>query len=322
MPFRERPRLTWRMAAGDFQPEKGAAYIFGGGLEERSEHVESWLASRRDVVMCRVVEQGEAELTARLSDSTVTVQLRSAAQIASLLAALGDEIYLDITGLAHHIWAPLLRGAWVANKRLWAVYVEPHEYNRASAPTEGRPYDLSERIEGVKPLPGFASLGDVDEDRYLFAPLLGFEGTRLIHVVEHVQPPAESTVPVIGVPGFRAEYPFVTYRGNRKPLMDGQFWPNARYASANCPFDLFYTLRGMLVDFDKEYVRVAPIGTKPHGLGAVIFSLSSERRVEIIYDHPIRKPGRTTGSARLCLYDLSTFMRSQDFAWDAVSVSA
>jgi hypothetical protein len=47
----------------------------------------------------------------------------------------------------------------------------------------------------------------------------------------------------------------------------------------------------------------------------VLFALSAEDRVELIYDHPIRKAGRTTGSARLCLYDLSTFVNSQEFGW-------
>jgi hypothetical protein len=224
-------------------------------------------------------------------------------------------VYLDITGLAHHIWAPFLRSLLRSDKRVFGIYVEPGEYTRTPTPTEGTIYDLSERIAGIAPLPGFASLRESRDDEYTFVPLLGFEGTRLIHVVEDVQPSAEATVPIIGVPGFRLEYPLVSYKGNRKPLVDGGSWTNARYATANCPFDLFFVLEQIVVEFGRPNLRVAPIGTKPHGLGAVLFTLAAEDRVEIVYDHPIRKPGRTTGSARLCIYDISTFWTSPASRW-------
>src|SRR5205823_2858744 len=128
-------------------------------------------------------------------------------ELGLILDALPDEIYLDITGLAHHVWAPLLRAGLDAGKRVWAVYVEPGEYTRTATPTEGTIFDLSEKISGIAPIPGFASLGrSPDSDDGLFIPLLGFEGTRLIHVSEHVQATSDATVPIVGVPGFRAEY--------------------------------------------------------------------------------------------------------------------
>jgi hypothetical protein len=53
-------------------------------------------------------------------------------------------------------------------------------------------------------------------------------------------------------------------------------------------------------------LQIAPIGTKPHALGAVLFCLSRPRSVELVYDHPIRKLGRTTGASRLLVYDVSS----------------
>jgi len=44
------------------------------------------------------------------------------------------------------------------------------------------------------------------------------------------------------------------------------------------------------------------IGTKPHALGAVMFALTSPSRIELIYDNPIRKEGRTDGLDRLLVY--------------------
>jgi len=314
MPHRECPRLTRRMAAGVFAPQAGSGYIFAGGPEERASHVEAWW-SAGNVVLAEIVRQEKATLSVAIEGSLYEAHLRSHLELARLLECLPEKVYLDITGLAHHVWAPLLRAALPVKRCLWAVYVEPGEYTRTPTPTEGTIYDLSEKISGIAPLPGFATLGDVGDDQYAFVPLLGFEGTRLIHVNEHVQAPGDATVPVIGVPGFRLEYPFVSLKGNRKPLVDGRYWVNVRYATANCPFDLFFSLRGIMRDFQRGYLRIAPIGTKPHGLGAVLFALSAEDRVELIYDHPIRKTGRTTGSGRLCLYDISTFVASDEFRW-------
>ncbi len=305
------------MAASDFVPRAHSGYLFAGGPEERAAHLDHWRASSQ-AVLVEIETQAAASFRVNVGGAAQRdVFLRSRRGLSELMASLPDELYLDITGLAHHTWAPLLRAAIDCRKRLWGVYVEPGDYTRNSTPTEGTIYDLSERILGIAPLPGFATLQGVDERSFAFVPLLGFEGTRLIHVGEHVQAPMESTVPIVGVPGFRAEYPFVSLKGNRKPLVEGRFWTNTLYATANCPFDTFFVLRSVLDGTDWEYLRIAPIGTKPHGLGAVLFALSAEDRVELIYDHPIRKPGRTTGSARLCLYDVSTFVESDDFHWAA-----
>jgi hypothetical protein len=308
------------MTASEFTPIAGSGYLFSTGGEERAEHVEVWRGST-DVVLAEVVDEDEASITVKIGDKTYDTFLRSHEGVQELLRHLPDALYLDITGLPHHVWAPILRAALDTGKSLWGIYVEPGEYTRTLTPTEGTIYDLSERIAGISPLPTFATLAEPSEEDSLFVPLLGFEGTRLIHVTEHVQPPGDSTVPIVGVPGFRAEYPFVALKGNRKPLLDGGYWVNLRYATANCPFDLFFALRGVVVEFQKSYLRVAPIGTKPHGLGAVLFALSSEDHVELIYDHPIRKAGRTTGSARLCLYDIATFVSADDYRWASAEAS-
>ena len=55
---------------------------------------------------------------------------------------------------------------------------------------------------------------------------------------------------------------------------------------------------------------VAPIGTKPHALGAVLYYLDHSRTVEVLYDHPVRKERRTLGTSRVCLYDLALLPRT------------
>ena len=66
-------------------------------------------------------------------------------------------------------------------------------------------------------------------------------------------------------------------------------------------------LREIVPRYRSDFLKIAPIGTRPHALGAVLFLLSSERRVELVYDHPIRRASGTTCSANLLVYDVSQF---------------
>jgi len=187
------------------------------------------------------------------------------------------------------------------------TYVEPREYRFSQGPTENEIFDLSEAIEGIAPLPGFTRLREPPYGEVCFIPLLGFEGTRFAYMIEQVQPPGENIVPIVGVPGFRPEYPFYTYHGNRFPLSQNHAWKNVRFAIANCPFSLFYLLDEIASERGGQFLKVAPIGTKPHALGAVIYSLA-RGSIELLYDFPIRKAKRTEGTARLLAYHISDFL--------------
>jgi hypothetical protein len=308
MPIRDRPVLTEIYSSIDrFIPQVGSAYIFGTSVEERSAHSEEWDARAAEVDFIRITQQEPNSFTVERSGANEQVGLRSSEQLKQLIDSLGDKrIYLDITGLSHHVWAPLLRTSLAAGKELSAVYVEPSDYRFSNTPTEGEIFDLSERILGISPIPGFASLSDPDNDRVCFIPLLGFEGTRFAYLLEQVQPPGDKIFPIIGVPGFRPQYPFFTYHGNSFPLLQSQAWKNVRFATANCPFSLFYALEDLAKDYPQDLLKIAPIGTKPHALGAILYSLARPQNVEIVYDHPIRKATRTEGTSRLLVYRVST----------------
>ena len=154
-------------------------------------------------------------------------------------------------------------------------------------------------------MPGFASLARAPDESTVFVPLLGFEGARFAHVLEAVQPDRPDIYPIVGVPGFRPEYPFHTYLGNRSVLSETRSWHNVRYVPANCAFSVYQTLEEIARRNPGRTIQVAPIGTKPHALGSVLFTLDHPDRMEIVYDHPVRKEMRTSGFSRVCLYDLS-----------------
>jgi hypothetical protein len=306
MAVADEPILTDSYLRADlFRPLRDSVYVYERSIEQRSEHLEPW-ANAEDIDFVEVVAEGEAHADIALSGSPRRVLLRSERQLDGLANDLGPKpVYLDITGLSHHVWAPLLRSLLRVKADVRVVYVEPTKYRFDPAPTEGQIFDLSERIRGLAPLPGFASLASSGEEAAVFIPLLGFEGRRLSYLIEQVQPGNDRIIPIVGVPGFRPEYPFHAYLGNKRPLLETGAWQRARYVPASCPFSIFYLLDRIATENLDGLLRIAPIGTKPHALGAVLFKVVSTYRVELVYDHPIRKPGRTSGSDMLHVYHVS-----------------
>lgn len=313
MAVRDHPILTEIFSAPNkFLPENGSAFLLGTSVEQRSVYPKRWedKATANAVEFVRVINQSATFIDVVLAGSTIRVQLRSSTQLNEFWSKIGKRtIYLDITGLGHHVWAPLLKSA-LAHKRgskLKVIYREPINYKFRKNPIEGEIYDLSEAINGIAPIPGFASLKRIDDENVCFVPLLGFEGTRLAYIVEQVQPSGGKVIPIIGVPGFLPQYPFQTYHGNQLPLLQTKGWRNVHFATANCPFSLFYVLEDIASKYSGDFLRIAPIGTKPHALGAVLYNIAKPKEVELIYDHPIRKRERTEGAARLLLYHISAF---------------
>ncbi|TWT92938.1 hypothetical protein [Neorhodopirellula pilleata] len=304
------PSLVYEDHAS-FEPEADSLYIGFEGIEERSGHFQNLVASSNSVKFLEVVREGETEFETRLvgTTGTTTHRLRSRKQLAELWTAHESaSVYLDITGLRHHVWIPLLRSALSLSNPVHVIYVEPEQYRHSLTPTESQIFDLSERIEGIAPIPGFASLRRTT-DEFIFLPLLGFEGTRLAYLLEQVQPLNDKIVPIVGVPGYLPEHPFNSFLGNRIALQETDAWQRVRYADANCPFSLFYLLEQIEREFRPEHSKIAVIGTKPHALGGALFVLGDPTRRELIYDHPVRKTERTSGVGRLLQYEVSEFMR-------------
>ena len=295
------------------RPQANSLYITGVSVEERSRHTTNWEHSCSDVCFARLHSTDRSRARFQVDGLSVLISLRSSESVSRFLSAKSySSYYLDVTGLPHHVWAPLLRVLCSRCESVFCVYVEPADYRQSEMPTESTLFDLSEKIEGISPLPGFASFPSVIEDDTLFVALLGFEGARFAHMLENLQPNRDQIFPVVGVPGFRAEYPFYTYVGNRAQLLETRSWQNVRFAAANCPFSLYYLLIELSERLPQRRMVVGMIGTKPHAIGAVLFHLRHPHRVELVYDFPVRKAQRTEGTSRVCLYDVSLLGIAQD----------
>lgn len=227
------------------------------------------------------------------------------------LRPLSDrDIYLDFTGLSHHIWMPLVRLASDCGLNLHCIYSEPASYRDIPVARVGDFFDLSERIEGISPVPGFSFLSDQMGRPPLLVPLLGFEGTRFKHILEALQPEGDDILPIVGVPGFQADFAFHAFRGNAEPLRTQRAWGRVRYADASCPFSLFERLEGIRAEHRDKFLQISMTGTKPHALGAALFAISHDD-VELVYDHPIRKRDRSSGTGPCHVYHVTDFLASR-----------
>jgi hypothetical protein len=108
----------------------------------------------------------------------------------------------------------------------------------------------------------------------------------------------------VGVPGFRIEYPQITHASNEDFLNEYRAHANVRLARASCPFEAFEALSELHRDCSGRYMYIAPVGTKPHALGAICYALKNPDTTEIMYDNPVRKPGRTAGVRTFHIYKL------------------
>lgn len=286
----------------DFLPETNSVYIYGHTTEGRSYIANDLISKYASHVKFIEIKEFEKNKI-RDTSSKKEYFLRSSDSMRSFLSEYkGTTLYIDSSGLNTRICASLLNNAINYIKELGitdikVIYAEPETYKVIQFSAEGVFNDLSESIEGIEPLPGFASIIPYDGIDADFVALLGFEGGRFKYILENTE--SSNVFPVIGVPGFRAEYPFVAYWGNRSPLDDKDIWCNISYAAANSIVDVYILLTKILKSSQSGKIRIAPIGTKPHAIAAILFAIKYPLKVELIYDNPKRKKERTEGVGKI-----------------------
>ncbi len=294
-----------------------AALVFSSSsTEERGQHP-LWaeiLASHPERCFAIDPESGTAakghKLVLQHNHLDRECSLRDDVEILALLNQ-PRTIIMDISGLSHQVWASILRAVvrTTLAPQLSIVYVEPASYRSHDTPATLGSFDLSVGFDGIRPLPGFARLVSRAQTKSrVFVPMLGFEGSR--PRLAHVELDAGEVAPIVGLPGFKMEFPAVALACNYPYLDEFNGYKHLRYARSACPFDAYNTIVQLARDLAAEHLQIAPLGTKPHAVGAVLYALKEPAKAEIVYDHPVRRPNRTEGLGRTHVYDISAFIRN------------
>lgn len=249
-----------------------------------------------------ISELPEQRISLISKGSTLELSLRDEPGIINLVSQ--EKILFDITGLSHNVWAPLLKILFEANKKIRVLYAEPKEYAPHPTPASSTLFDLTVSFGGLGPLPGFAKLsGPTDDSKCLFIATLGFEGNRPKRLVAQIDP-VPKVIPIVGVPGFQLEFPAFTVISNKSLFKEYQAHSELRYTRASCPFGVIEELEKLRKDYPDHYMYIAPVGTKPHSLGAILYSIMNPSHTEIMFDYPVKKNDRTKGVGTIHIYDV------------------
>ncbi|MCL9807456.1 hypothetical protein NAT51_18155 [Flavobacterium amniphilum] len=219
------------------------------------------------------------------------------------------NILIDITSIKHPIlfyFLALLRKDYKP-KSLVLTYTEPEEYIQQKVENVTKKFDLTEKFCSVKPLPGFLRVNDYNKERLLVA-LMGFEGNRFSKAFEDVNPATRKTYAVVGFPSFQPGWQYYVYSENQYALEQSRAYALIKRATANEPFGAYNILNDIKINNPDYEITIAPIGTKPHSLGACMFAIDNED-VQLYYDFPsFGDKKRTIGVGNTFLYNLTDFI--------------
>jgi hypothetical protein len=188
------------------------------------------------------------------------------------------------------------------------LYVEPDDYKRPRRDhlLHKRDFELSREVPGYRAIPGSALyLRDRKPFRTVF--FLGYEDARLRRAFEEVPMlVSESTAVVFGVPAFRAGWEMHAMANNIGVIKEHNIRGGVYFCGAENPYAVLELLGDIYQGVDGERLVLAPIGTKPHGVGVALFAATHDD-VGIIYDHPQRTKGRSSDVGHWHLFSIDDY---------------
>jgi len=293
----------------DLRIEDDSLYLFSNDGELRSHACADYIKNKWSHVPVLELEYVEKDLMHVVGLSEPDMPLGSQKAFSEFFLRFPHQhVYIDATGMNVRLAAALLLRISSLNKEIHVVYAEPDKYDTKQFHKRGEDHEWAGTIKGISPLPGFSNFANSDDD-YVFCVFLGFEGGRFAHLLKEMQPMEELIIPVLGLPGFRIEYPYNAYWSNRKVLKDTESSANIKYTAANSIVDAYILLHRIKKDNLNHKIVVAPLGTKPHAIASIAFAMNYFKDVEIVYDNPIKMESRSEGIGLILDCNISKLLR-------------
>jgi hypothetical protein len=219
---------------------------------------------------------------------------------------LGKSILLEATTLGVAELLLLIKAlVHMPPKALSIVYAEPEDYSRSRRPNDSRrEFELSDEVQGYRAIPGsMQMLSDRRPQRCVF--FLGYEERRLDRALEDYPMLLPSLCAVVfGVPAYKPGWEMNAFANNLRVMRLKGIGGGVHYCGAQNPRAAYEVLEQVYKASPKgERVFVAPIGTKPTGIGAALFA-ATHPEVGILYDHPTKKTGRSKKLGNWHRYDI------------------
>lgn len=211
------------------------------------------------------------------------------------------NVLIDITSLQHVVIACLLKKILTEIKpaKVFLTYVKPETYIQ----DEVKLYDFSADFSAPMAIPGFASCSKKEE---ILVPFLGFEGIRLKNIIgdEHYS----DINPIVGFPSDDPIWQFETLKYCKDAIVEQDAQLKIRKCKADSVYDAYCELEKIATDYNAKPMVIAPLGTRPHFVAAVIYALRHKKESRIIYDNAIEKNNYTNGIRNIKVYHISRFI--------------
>jgi len=181
----------------------------------------------------------------------------------------------------------------LGRRAITMIYIEPLEYfrPRRSQLVHRRDYELSDEVHEFNAVPGNAIL--LLRDRPVRVMVFaGFEGQRLFRLQEKLgRTPSEFNF-IFGVPAYHPGWEMNAFANNFRFVSGEQMIGRVHFCGAQNPSSAYEILCDVQSACNGERLLVAPIGTKPHGIGCALY-LCEHPEAGVVYDNPVRKKRRS-----------------------------
>lgn len=277
--------------ADEVPAKQWATTLVGHPLDARGEAAVDFARRNSNRVITCEYDSNTFELIidgerVQAEDITDVLRTHLAAPVLIEATTLGfPEILLYCKGLRSH-----------ETKSADFLYVEPARYRRRDSSGRGllhrRDFELSNEIPGYRAIPTTSFvLDDRQQQKLVF--FLGYEERRLDRALEDYPIQPRQCSVVFGVPAFRPGWEMDAFANNIAVLETRDVSGGVHFCGAENPLGAYETLVTIEGECDTDQrLFVAPIGTKPHGIGVALFA-AVRPEVGILYDHPQRRPDRS-----------------------------
>ena len=296
----------------DEERNRRLAQLYGFGNTTRSYFIDYDLDTEEYSLLPQAFGTEPSQETILATRKDISTQLRDQLQG---LDIQGKTLLVDITSIATPAVFFILKLLTedVKPSRVFLAYTEPQTYREKLLPDSDDMFELTERFIGIKALPGFLRKTARGAETILVL-LIGFEGKRFKYVCGELEVKNENVRVVLGFPAFRPGWQYLAYGGNQSAFEQFQADLYLRFAAANDPFEAYNTLEEILKDErniqPSPEIAVAPIGTKPHAVGAAIFALHYPDNTRLLYDFPVKaRTGRTEGYGITWIYGVTELLQ-------------
>lgn len=290
--------------------------LWGSKAEPKSYHIDYNLDTEEYSLVAVPFGSTPSRIKAEKARMDITAHLRN--QL-NEIGVRDSNLLVDITGISQPAIFFLLKvlheDLWPA--RLFFAYTEPYRYRAKYWPSSEDVFELTERFIGLKALPGFLKKPARDR-RLMVVLLIGFEGKRAKYVCETLEVSSDDIRVVLGLPGFRPGWQYLAYGSNQSMFEYFQAYRFLWMAAANNPFEAYNAVDDIRINLIKSglsdfEIAVAPIGTKPHAVGASIFALHQPVIARLVYDFPVKaRRYRSEGYGATWIYNLTELVCGRD----------